>query len=279
MDGLFVNYFFLIFSLIAGLMVGSFLNVVIYRLPKMLFSQFEGNHTRSFNLCWPSSHCPVCEKLLLKRDNIPVFSWLVLKGKCRHCRTGIPAGYLICEVTVGLWFSLMAWYMLPHITVTEFIFSMGFFSVLYALAMIDIKHRILPDSLVYILLWGGLLASVMDIIPVSPLNSILGVIVSWVVMLSVLELYKKIRGQDGLGNGDVKLYSAISAWLGLDLLPQLILISSVIGCVFYLVVRVYYSAILRVSENPFITENKAIPFGPAIALAALILFHENIVVF
>jgi leader peptidase (prepilin peptidase)/N-methyltransferase len=138
---------------------------------------------------------------------------------------------------------------------------------------------LLPDSLVYMLLWGGMLASVMDIITVTPLQSVLGITVSWCIMFSVMKLYKMIRSQDGLGNGDVKLYSAVSAWLGLDLLPQLILISSILGCVFYLVVRVYYAVKPGDTEKLFITEDKAVPFGPAIALAALILFHVNVMVF
>lgn len=279
MNELNVNYVFLMLVLVTGLMIGSFLNVVIYRLPKMLLAQFEGNEIPSFNLCWPSSHCPVCKKPILKRDNIPVFSWLVLKGKCRHCRAGIPVRYLISEAVVGLWFTLEAWGMLPHVTAGEFIFSTSFFCVLYALAMIDLKHMLLPDSLVYMLLWGGMLASVMDIITVTPLQSVLGITVSWCIMFSVMTLYKMIRGQDGLGNGDVKLYSAVSAWLGLDLLPQLILISSILGCVFYLVVRVYYAVKPGDTEKPFITEDKAVPFGPAIALTALILFHVNVMVF
>lgn len=267
-----------ILALIVGLVIGSFLNVVIYRLPLMLFSQSEEEEgAKPVNLWWPPSHCPQCEKPVLKRDNIPVLSWLLLKGKCRFCRTGISAQYPITEAVVGLWFALMSMYLVPHMSVTEFVFCMGFFCVLYTLSVIDLKYMLLPDTLVFLLLWGGVLASVLGIIPVKPRDSVLGVVISWAVMYSVMALYKKIRHQDGLGYGDVKLYAAVSAWIGLDLLPELILISAVLGGFFYLAAWAYYEKILRVSESPLIKENKYIPFGPAIALAALILFHISVV--
>lgn len=267
-----------IFALIVGLVIGSFLNVVIYRLPLMVIAHYEEeNPTGAFNLWWPPSHCPECDKPILKRDNIPVFSWLWLKGKCRFCGTGISVQYPISEAIVGIWFTLMALHLVPRISVNEFVFCMGFFCILYTLAMIDLKSMLLPDSLVFMLLWGGVLASVLDIIPVKPQQSVLGVITAWAVMYGVMTLYKKFRGHDGLGNGDVKLYAAVSAWLGLDLLPELILISSVVGGFFYLAAWGYYEKILHVSDSPFTQENKYIPFGPAIALAGLILFHICIV--
>lgn len=267
-----------ILALIVGLVIGSFLNVVIYRLPLMVFSQCDDEEgAKPVNLWWPPSHCPQCEKPVLKRDNIPVISWLLLKGKCRFCRTGISAQYPITEAVVGLWFTLMSVYLVPHISVTEFVFCMGFFCILYTLSVIDLKYMLLPDVLVFMLIWGGLLASVLGIIPVKPRDSVLGVVISWAVMYSVMTIYEKIRHQDGLGYGDVKLYAAVSAWIGLDLLPELILISAVLGGFFYLAAWAYFEKILRVSESPFIKENKYIPFGPAIALAALILFHVSVV--
>lgn len=267
-----------ILALIVGLVIGSFLNVVIYRLPLMVFSQCdEDEGAKPVNLWWPPSHCPQCEKPVLKRDNIPVISWLLLKGKCRFCRTGISAQYPITEAVVGLWFTLMSVYLVPHISVTEFVFCMGFFCILYTLSVIDLKYMLLPDVLVFMLIWGGVLASVLGIIPVKPRDSVLGVVISWAVMYSVMVIYEKIRHQDGLGYGDVKLYAAVSAWIGLDLLPELILISAVLGGFFYLAAWAYYEKILRVSESPLIKENKYIPFGPAIAVAALILFHVSVV--
>ncbi|MEE8742387.1 MAG: prepilin peptidase, partial [Rahnella inusitata] len=268
-----------ILALIVGLVIGSFLNVVIYRLPLMMLAQYdeENEGAKPVNLWWPPSHCPQCEKPVLKRDNIPVISWLLLKGKCRFCGNGISAQYPITEAVVGLWFFVMAFYLVPRISVTEFVFCMGLFCVLYTLAVIDIKTLYLPDPLVYMLLWGGVLASVFGIIPVKPQQSVLGIVVSWALMYTVMTLYKKFRHQDGLGNGDVKLYAAASAWLGLDLLPELILISAVVGGFVYFVSWAYYEKILRVSESPLIKENNYIPYGPAIAVATLILFHVNIV--
>lgn len=219
-----------ILALIVGLVIGSFLNVVIYRLPLMVLSQYEGDEgAKSVNLWWPPSHCPQCEKPVLKRDNIPVISWLLLKGKCRFCNNGISLQYPVTEAVVGLWFFVMSFYLFPNISVTEFVFCMGFFSILYTLAVIDIKTLFLPDPLVFMLLWGGILASVFGIIPVKPQQCILGVVVSWALMYSVMTLYKKFRHQDGLGYGDVKLYAAVSAWLGLDFIPELIFISAVLG--------------------------------------------------
>ncbi|QLK62104.1 prepilin peptidase [Enterobacteriaceae bacterium Kacie_13] len=266
-------------ALVVGLVIGSFLNVVIYRLPLMMIPLPEDEQEigAPVNLWWPPSHCPQCEKSVLKRDNIPVISWLLLKGKCRFCHANISVQYLITEAVVGLWFALMSLYLVPQISVTAFVFSMAFFCILYCLAAIDVKTLYLPDPLVFLLLWGGIVASVFGIIPVKPQQSVLAVIVSWAIMYGVMEIYKKVRHQDGLGYGDVKLYAAVSAWLGLDLLPELILISAVLGGFFYLTAWAYYEKILRVSQSPLIKENKYIPFGPAIALAALILFHISVV--
>ncbi|WP_232776729.1 A24 family peptidase [Rahnella sp. AA] len=267
-----------ILALIVGLVIGSFLNVVIYRLPLMILSQYDEEESiKPVNLWWPPSHCPQCEKPVLKRDNIPVISWLLLKGKCRFCKTDISPQYPITEGVVGLWFLFMSMYLVPRVSVTEFVFCMGFFCILYTLAAIDVKTLFLPDPLVFMLLWGGILASVFGIIPVKPQQCILGVVVSWGLTYTVMVLYEKLRHKEGLGYGDVKLYAAVSAWLGLDFLPELILISAVLGGFFYLVMWGYYEKVLRVSESPLVKENNYIPFGPAIAVAALILFHVSVV--
>lgn len=267
-----------IFALVVGLVIGSFMNVVIYRLPLMVLAQDdETEGVTPVNLWWPPSHCPQCEKPVLKRDNIPVISWILLKRKCRFCHAKISAQYPFTEAVVGLWFCLMSLYLVPQISVSTFVFSMAFFCILYSLAAIDVKTFYLPDPLVFMLLWGGIVASVFGIIPVKPQQCVLGIVVSWALMYGVMALYKKVRHQDGLGYGDVKLYAAVSAWLGLDLLPELILISAVLGGFFYLATWGYYEKVLRVSESPLVSENNYIPFGPAIALAALILFHVSIV--
>lgn len=268
-----------VLALIVGLVIGSFLNVVIYRIPLMLYARLGGEHHAqpSVNLWWPPSNCPQCQNPVWKRDNIPVLSWLLLKGKCRFCSTSISMQYPITEAIVGVWFTFLACWYLPEFTVIQVTCFFLFFCILYSLSVIDIENMLLPDSLVFLLLWCGLLCSVSGIIPVRIQSSLYGVVGSWTLLYITMELYEKLRHREGLGYGDVKLFAAVSAWLGIELLPELILISSITGGFLYLATHLYYKNVQPDTESHGEEiKDRYIPFGPAIAIGAIILFHLSV---
>jgi len=270
----FYLWFYPVMAAILGLFIGSFLNVLIYRLPLMLYAQSNAD-ADGVNLWWPPSHCPECGVPVWRRDNIPVLSWLWLKGKCRHCHCAISARYLISELVCGLVFTLLtilAWPQYNEIQIASFCL---FFCLLYSLSAIDFKHLLLPDTLVFLLLWSGLACSVTGIIDIKPRSAIYGVIVAWLLIYSVMALYAKIRGREGLGNGDVKLIAAISAWLGVEQLPALIILSSVFGIILYLF---FLRSNMRrsIDEDNSDSPTSYIPFGPAISLSAMVIFYTGL---
>lgn len=286
-------FLFLIFCMVTGMCVGSFMNVVIYRLPLMILGEEDDN--RRFSLAWPPSHCPVCHDRIRFYDNIPVLSWLVLRGKCRHCRTYIPAVYPLTEAITGLWFAGV--YLClggPLTTLLTFSGAAGLlphlvlFCLLYCMTVIDIRHYLIPDVLSLGLLWCGLMFSVSGMLPVTPFQSVAGCVLAYCIIRAVQLGYRVIRGHEGLGGGDVKLFAAASVWVGLSQVPWLILFSAVCGGVLYGIKHFYQQKILiPVSEqlpgqeadsgdNDIVCSGLYIPFGPAIALVALILYLTRI---
>lgn len=256
-----------------GIFIGSFLNVVIYRLPIMMMRSVADEASQSdlpdVNLCWPPSHCPRCQQAVMPWDNIPLLSWLLLKGRCRYCKGTIPVIYPLSELFTGaVFFALVSGYS-PHFTLVQILFLACFFCLVYTLAIIDINTLLLPDCLVYLVLWLGLAASVLNIIPVSPRDSVMGTILIWCFTRLIAQGYVWIRRREGLGGGDVKLYAACAAWLGVSHIAGLIVGSAVLGVLLFTL-----RGLLRFRRLP--AADPCMPFGPAIAAAALLILHMEV---
>jgi len=264
----FISLFYPPLMCLIGLIIGSFLNVVIYRLPLMLCR--EEAAAPALSLSWPPSHCPSCKQKVLKRDNVPVLSWLLLRGRCRHCQTPISAQYPLIEALTGAAFLLITLSYVPEYSEVQLGLFALMFAILLCLSVIDLHHLLLPDPLVFLLLWSGLGASALGYLPLRLSDAVLGVIVSWALLSGLRELYQTLRKVEGLGYGDVKLFAAGSAWCGLQALPQLILASALFGLVAHIL-----SGIRRRRLAP-LDQPAYFPFGPSIALATLLLFHLNL---
>lgn len=263
---------FVFFSLFltVGLCIGSFLNVVIYRIPVTLLDADRNAFDSTFNIAWPPSHCFNCKTKIRWRDNIPVLSWLFLKGKCRSCGSVISSRYPLTELICGLVFALTgSWLVISYdqnlLVTLPFLFI---FSICYCLASIDFEHLLLPDNLVFTLLWAGLCFSVSGLGVVSIEEGVIGVVVTWSLLTIVLHLFIVIRKKEGLGSGDVKLYSALGAWVGWQQLPLLLALSAALGLVMFLLFKKHTINDLD-SESRIYT---VIPFGPAITLAGVVIY-------
>ena len=250
-----------------GLAVGSFLNVVIYRLPKMMEAQWtrdcrehlgENIDTKEapFNLNRPSSHCPNCKHKIRAWENIPVISWLLLKGRCSNCGTSISPRYPIIEAVTGLLSLAVAlhfgfsWAMAGALLLTW---------ALIALSMIDFDTQLLPDNITLPFLWLGLLISLATIFTDTQ-SAILGAAAGYLSLWSVYQLFKRLTGKEGMGYGDFKLLAMLGAWLGWQYLPQIILLSALVGAL------VGVSLIVLRGRD----RNIPIPFGPYLAAAGWI---------
>jgi len=259
-----------------GLLVGSFLNVVIYRLPVMMERSWKQEAREIlalppeedgeiFNLVTPRSRCPKCNHAITWYENIPVISWLVLKGKCRECHTPISKRYPVIELTSGLLAGLCAW----HFGYGPWLLFMLFATwTLLAAAMIDADTTLLPDSMNYLLLWAGLLAALIGVSPVSLPDAVAGAMAGYLSLWSVYWLFKLLTGKEGMGYGDFKLLAALGAWTGWQYLPLIILLSSVVGLVFTLLATLFGGE-----------KRTQIPFGPYLAAAGWIalLWGDTIV--
>lgn len=249
---------------ILGLIVGSFLNVVIYRLPIMLEEEWRKECLESldealiakkqaYNLSYPASHCPHCFVKLSVWQNIPIFSYLFLGGRCAFCKARIPFRYLLVEL-LSLIFSLIA---AIQFGLSFELLAMLFLTwILITMTFIDFKHQILPDLLTLPLLWLGLLASCFNLFTNSH-DAILGAIIGYTFFWIVNALFKFVTEKDGIGQGDFKLLAAAGAWLGWQLLPFVILTSSFIGLGFGII-------LLTIRHQ---NRRTPIPFGPFIAFA------------
>jgi len=249
-----------------GLLVGSFLNVVIYRIPKMMqresdnyVAQESGKeppHTERFNLMVPRSSCPCCGHQITAIENIPVISWIALRARCRKCKNPIPVRYPAIELFTAIVSGLLVW--------TFGSGAMGCGSLLFAwlliaMTFIDFDTQLLPDDLTYPLLWAGLLMNInATFVPLQ--DAVIGAAAGYLVLWSVYWLFKLATGKEGMGYGDFKLLAALGAWLGWTALPAIILLSSVVGAV------VGISLIVFAKRG----RDKPIPFGPYLAAAGLI---------
>lgn len=258
-----------------GLLVGSFLNVVIYRLPIMLDREWRSQATEilgtadsaqttvvveRFNLVTPRSACPACKAPIKAWQNIPVISWLVLRGKCAACRAPISVRYPLVELTTGLMSAAVAWHFGFGSTAAC---ALVVTWALIALTGIDVDHQLLPDGITLPLLWAGLLAAVAigpmrgSALPVSPRDAIIGAAAGYVSLWLVFHAFRLVTGKEGMGYGDFKLYAGLGAWLGWKLLPLVILLSAATGAV------VGIGLILFRGRN----RSTPMPFGPYLAAA------------
>ena len=254
---------------VLSLIIGSFLNVVIYRLPKMMENDWQQEYQAyfnadanaatpaKFNLAVPRSACPACNAPVQARDNVPVLSWLLLKGKCRNCQAAISARYPIVEALTAVLSAVVAWKLGFGMAAAVVIFTTW---VLIALTFIDIDKMLLPDQLTLPLLWLALLFSLSDSAFVNPAQAIVGAAAGYLSQWSVYWLFKLVTGKEGMGYGDFKLLAVFGALLGAAQLPLIILLSSLVG------------AVVGITLLSVQGKNKAtpIPFGPYIAAAGWI---------
>lgn len=270
-------WLFPLLATVFGLIVGSFLNVVIHRLPIMMEREWRKECQESFpeanlsvesgvyNLSVPRSACPSCNHQLRAIDNIPVISWLMLKGKCHQCHTKISVRYPLVETLTASLCLLVA----LQCGFSYFAIALLFFTfVLVTVTFIDLDTMLLPDQLTLPLMWGGISLALLQISPVSLQNSIIGAIAGYLCLWSVYWAFKLLTGKEGMGYGDFKLLAALGAWLGWQYLPMIILLSSLVGLVFGIIQ-------LRMQKKGI---EMAFPFGPYLAIAGWVaaLWGEQI---
>lgn len=267
----------LISAAIFGLLIGSFLNVIIYRLPKMMERDWQeqcrdfiatngditnlptqGASVEPFNLMVPRSRCPSCGHQIRAWENIPVISYLALGGKCSACKTKISARYPIIELTTGL-LSVAAIYYVGFSW--QGLAALAFTWSLIALTMIDFDTYLLPDDITLPLLWLGLIVNSFGGFTDLP-SALWGAIAGYLSLWSVYKVFKLLTGKEGMGYGDFKLLAALGAWMGWQMLPQIILLSSLVGAV------IGISLIVIRGRD----KNIPIPFGPYLAIAGWIAF-------
>ncbi len=250
---------------VVGLCIGSFLNVVIHRLPKMMergwqeqCAELRGEELPAgprYNLVVPRSACPSCGHRITALENIPVVSWLALRGRCSQCKTPISARYPAVELLGGLLAIAAVWKFGPT---GQALAACVMLWTLLALTFIDFDTQLLPDDLTVPLLWSGLLANLYGLFTTLP-EAVVGAVVGYVTLWSIYWLFKIIRGKEGMGYGDFKLLAALGAWLGWKMLPLIVLGSSVVG------------AFIGISLVVFKGRDHNIPlaFGPYLAIAGM----------
>jgi leader peptidase (prepilin peptidase)/N-methyltransferase len=255
---------YLVCIFILGLCVGSFLNVVIYRLPIMMQKEWRHDclefleqtpdaEKQTFNLILPKSRCGHCGHSISAIENIPILSYLLLRGKCTECRTPISVQYPVVELFTGLVSLLVGW----HFGVSpQALAALAFSWCLIAAGGIDIGHKLLPDSITMPLLWLGILLAFFDVF-VDLETSVLGVIFGYLSLWSIFIVFKLITGKEGMGHGDFKLLAMLGAWVGWKMLFVIVLTSSVVGA------TVGVTMILLKKTD----RSTQIPFGPYLAAA------------
>ncbi|OYY95871.1 MAG: prepilin peptidase [Hydrogenophilales bacterium 28-61-23] len=249
-----------------GLLVGSFLNVVIHRLPLMMQREWHEQcawingetlvESKAYNLVIPRSACPKCDHLITWYENIPVLSWLVLRGRCSSCGTPISRRYPLVEILTGVLFGYAAWRWGVEIK-TPFVW--GLLASLVALAFIDLDTQLLPDSVTLPLAWVGLLVNLNGLF--CPLDqAVIGAVAGYLTLWSIYHLFKVLTGKEGMGFGDFKLLAALGAWLGWKMLLPIVLAASLAGALIGIVMITFAGR----------DRSKPMPFGPWLALGGLI---------
>lgn len=249
---------------ILGLMVGSFVNVLVHRLPRMVITSLEPDHEDAprFDLCLPASHCPHCQTPLQIQHLLPVLSFIWLKGRCGFCKQPIGWQYPAVELlTAGIW-AACAW----HWGLTSAALCWAFFGTsLLALSVIDWQTTLLPDALTQPLLWLGLIASAAQWVALPLTQALWGCVWGYAALWSVATVFERITGKQGMGGGDFKLLAALGAWLGPFALIPLIFLASFTGALVGL-------SLQRLQRLP---ANGYIPFGPFLAAAAALIAWQD----
>ena len=249
-----------------GLIFGSFLNVVIHRMPKMMQRESDNYvaeesgkplpHTDRYDLMEPRSACPHCQHQITALENIPVFSYLYLRGKCIQCKAAISARYPSVELLTAALTAYLVWHFGSGVVGLA---SVLFTFFLIAMTFIDMDTQLLPDDLTLPLLWCGLLVNLHGAI--VPLNeAVVGAIAGYLCLWSVYWLFKLVTGKEGMGYGDFKLLAALGAWLGWKMLPVIVLLSSLVGAI------VGIGLIVLAKRGRHIP----MPFGPYLAAAGML---------
>ncbi|RBP77631.1 type 4 prepilin peptidase 1 [Shewanella putrefaciens] len=276
-------WLFITLSFIFAATIGSFLNVVIHRFPVMMKREWQqecnqylqeyhaeivtqigidklnkpiDSFPEKYNLVVPGSACPKCKTTIKPWHNLPVFGWLMLKGKCAACHAPISALYPIIELITGLLVATLAWHFGPS---WQFVFASILTFVLIALTGIDLDEMLLPDQMTLPLLWLGLIINLNHTFA-SPTDAIIGAAAGYLSLWSIFWLFKILTGKEGMGYGDFKLLAVFGAWLGWQMLPLVILLSSLVGAV--------VGITMIVSKR--LKQGNPIPFGPYIAAAGWI---------
>ena len=257
---------------VLGLLVGSFLNVVVYRLPRMMERQWAAEcaeisgqpvkEEKPFNLVVPRSRCSHCGHMIRWYENIPVLSWLALRGRCSACKAPIGWRYPLVELVTAGFFALCGarW----GITLQAGAWA-GFAALLICLFLIDMDTQLLPDDLNYSLLWLGLIASALGwTVPLQ--SAVWGAVLGYLAFWGIFQAFKLATGKEGMGYGDFKLLAALGAWLGADYLLAIILLSSIVGAVI---------GVLLIVAGKLANKNIPMPFGPYLAGAGLVCLVLN----
>ncbi|GGO82485.1 type 4 prepilin-like proteins leader peptide-processing enzyme [Marinobacterium nitratireducens] len=257
-------------AFVFSLLVGSFLNVVIYRLPLMMEREWQAmaaEHQTDdnahapepgepFNLAVPASSCPQCGHHIRWYENIPLISYLALRGRCSGCATAIPLRYPLVELLTGVTSALVIWHFgLNTQGISLMLLSWG----LIALSFIDLDHQLLPDRITLPLLWLGLILNSFELFT-SLQSALWGAVIGYLSFWSIYWIFKLLTGKEGMGYGDFKLLAALGAWCGAQQLPLIILLSSVVGVALALILMLLRR---HQAANP-------LPFGPYLAIAGWI---------
>lgn len=252
-----------------GLCIGSFLNVVIHRLPQMLERQWRRDSAEMLgqppldegpplSLTTPRSRCPHCGHQIRWHENIPVVGWLMLRGRCAHCRAAISPRYPLVEVLTAALFAAVGWRLGPHPAALAWC---GVMAALVALTFIDWDTTLLPDDITLPLLWAGLIASAAGwTLPLS--TALWGAVAGYLSLWAVYWLFKLTTGKEGMGYGDFKLLAALGAWLGTSMLLPILIGASVIGTVVGIAMKM----------GSGLREGRYVPFGPFLAGAGVAVF-------
>ncbi|MEL4302668.1 A24 family peptidase [Shewanella xiamenensis] len=276
-------WLFICLSFVFAATIGSFLNVVIHRFPVMMKREWQqecnqylqeyhadvvkqvgleklnkpiDNYPEKYNLVVPGSACPKCKTAIQPWHNLPIMGWLMLRGKCAACSAPISARYPIIELITGLLIATLAWHFGPS---GQFVFAAVLTFVLIALTGIDLDEMLLPDQMTLPLLWLGLLINLNHTFT-NPTDAIIGAAVGYLSLWSIFWLFKLLTGKEGMGYGDFKLLAVFGAWLGWQMLPLVILLSSLVGALVGI-------TLILTKRNQLANP---IPFGPYIAAAGWI---------